>query len=81
MLPVETTIDSAGRIVVPKALREALGLTAGSTVDMTIYGGGIQLVPVSRTARLIEETGALVAHSETIVTDEMIFSAIDAGRR
>lgn len=29
VLPVETTIDSLGRIVVPKVLRDAVGLTPG----------------------------------------------------
>ena len=31
---METTIDSAGRIVVPKPLRDALGLTPGTTLDV-----------------------------------------------
>src|SRR5262249_60197253 len=45
LLPVKATIDSLGRIVVPKPLRDALGLTAGSTVDISRYGAGLQLVP------------------------------------
>ena len=39
---MKTTIDSIGRIVVPKALRDALGLRAGSTVDISRYGAGLQ---------------------------------------
>ncbi len=35
LLPMEVTVDSVGRVVVPKALREALGLRAGSKVDIT----------------------------------------------
>lgn len=78
---MQTTIDAAGRIVVPKALRDAVGLTPGSTVDISLYGAGLQLVPGGRTARLVEEDGRLVAVSDTVVTDEMVFALIDAGRR
>jgi AbrB family looped-hinge helix DNA binding protein len=31
---MEVRIDDVGRIVVPKPLRDALGLVAGSTVDI-----------------------------------------------
>jgi AbrB family looped-hinge helix DNA binding protein len=78
---MHTTIDAAGRVVVPKALRDALGLTAGTTLDISIYGDGLQVVPGGRTARLRRVAGRLVAESETVVTDDMVFAALDAGRR
>jgi AbrB family looped-hinge helix DNA binding protein len=78
---METTIDSVGRIVVPKPLRDALGLLPGSTVDISRYGGGLQLVPTGRTARLVHEAGALVATGETVIDDDVVFGLIDAGRR
>lgn len=78
---METTIDAVGRIVVPKPLREALGLVAGSTVDISRYGAGLQLVPTGRTARLVEEGGALVATGETMIDDDVVFGLIDTGRR
>lgn len=81
VLPVKTTIDRLGRIVVPKALRDALGLTPGSTVDVSRYGAGLQLIPAGRTARLVEVDGALVADSSTPVTDDDVFGLLDSGRR
>ncbi|MCU1671846.1 MAG: putative transcriptional regulator [Blastococcus sp.] len=78
---METTIDSLGRIVVPKALRDALGLVPGMTVDVSRYGAGLQLVSAGRTARLVEVEGALVAESETPVTDDVVFGLLDSGRR
>jgi AbrB family looped-hinge helix DNA binding protein len=51
---MKTTIDAAGRIVVPKPLRDALALTAGMTVDISQYGSGLQIVPAGRTGRLVE---------------------------
>ena len=80
-MPVETTIDSVGRIVVPKALRDALGLRPGSTVDISRYGEGLQLVPVGRTARLVEEDGVLVATGDGTIDDDVVFGLIDQGRR
>ncbi|SNR45816.1 AbrB/MazE/SpoVT family DNA-binding domain-containing protein [Blastococcus mobilis] len=78
---METTIDSLGRIVVPKALRDALGLTPGTTVDLSRYGAGLQLVPAGRTARLTEIDGVLAAESSTPITDDVVFGLLDSGRR
>lgn len=65
----------------PKPLRDALGLRAGSTVDVSRYGAGLQLVPTGRTARLVDESGTLVVTGNTEIDDDDVFGLIDAGRR
>lgn len=40
---MEATIDSGGRLLLPKALRDALGLAPGSTVDVSRYGSGLHI--------------------------------------
>src|SRR6266704_1860550 len=77
---MEAVIDQAGRVVLPKPIRDALGLLPGTKVDITPYGAGAQLLPAGRTARLVEEDGVLVADAETPVDDDMVFALIDAGR-
>ncbi len=78
---MKTTMDSVGRIVVPKQLRDALGLTPGSTVDISRYGAGLQLLATGRTARLVDESGVLVATGDAAIDDDIVFGLIDAGRR
>jgi AbrB family looped-hinge helix DNA binding protein len=78
---MEAVIDQAGRVVLPKPIRDALGLLPGTKVDITAYGAGAQLVPTGRTARLVDEDGVLVAASETEVDDSVLFALIDAGRK
>jgi AbrB family looped-hinge helix DNA binding protein len=78
---METIIDQAGRVVLPKPIRDALGLLPGTRVDITPYGAGAQILPAGRTARLVEEDGVLVAVSETPVDDDVVFALIDAGRK
>ena len=58
---MKTTIDSAGRLVVPKVLRDRLGLTPGSTVDVSPYGAGLHLVAASPTAPVRPIPGPTVA--------------------
>lgn len=79
---MKATIDAAGRILLPKALRDALGLTPGSRVDVSAYGSGVQITPAGRTARLrTAADGGLVAESDTTVSDDLLTSLIDEGRR
>jgi AbrB family looped-hinge helix DNA binding protein len=78
---MKAAVDSVRRVVVPKPLREMLGLHAGSTVDISRYGAGLQLVPTGRVARLTEEDGVLVATGETTIDDEVVFGLVDAERR
>ena len=78
---MQATIDAVGRLVVPKLLRDELGLAAGSTVDISRYGAGLQLTPVGRTAQLVEAAGVLVATSVTPIDDDTMFGLIEAGRR
>lgn len=74
-------VDSVGRIVVPKPLRESLRLAPGTKVNITAYGSGLYLVPIGRTARLVKEDGRWVAESDTEITDDDIFGLLDSIRR
>lgn len=78
---MKVTVDALGRIVVPKSLRDALGLRPGTTVDVTRYGSGLALLPSGRTAQLVEEDGVLVATGDTTIDDDDVFALIDSGRR
>ena len=69
-------------MLLPKALRDAIGLTPGSVVDISAYGGGLTVIPGGRTARVERnEDGFLVAYGSTEVTDDDVFALIDAGRK
>lgn len=78
---MKAKLDSVGRLVIPKPLRDALGLDVGSAVDISRYGEGLQLIPAGRTARLVDESGVLVATGETQIDDDVVFGLIDSGRR
>ncbi len=74
---MEAVIDSGGRILVPKQLRDALGLTPGSTVDISAYGPGLQIVPGGRSARLVRnKDGRLVANVPHGAPPEQLLAAI-----
>ena len=78
---METTIDAMGRIVVPKQLRDSLGMQPGTIVDVSAYGAGLQVLPAGRTARIVQVDGRTVAESDTPVTDDIVFGLIDSLRR
>ena len=40
------TISSKYQVVIPKEIRESIGLTAGTTLEVINYGTRIELVPI-----------------------------------
>ena len=54
------TIDKAGRVVIPKPIREELHLEAGDTLELANSGEQITLRPVRGTTPLTKEKGVWV---------------------
>lgn len=57
------TIDRAGRIVVPKALRERFGLYPGTELDIEAADDGLHLRARNSGPAFIEKDGVLVHHA------------------
>ena len=58
---MKTTIDGAGRVIVPKKIREAAQLEAGSEIDVRIENGVIQLEPIAAPVKFKKRGHLLVA--------------------
>jgi AbrB family looped-hinge helix DNA binding protein len=56
---IATTIDSAGRIVIPKAIRERAGLYAGARVEVSVDDEGIRIA-AQVSPPLLERRGRLL---------------------
>ena len=61
---MRTTIDSAGRVVIPKAVREAAGLEAGAEVEVEFRDGRIELEPATVPMRLVKRTRGATIEAE-----------------
>jgi AbrB family looped-hinge helix DNA binding protein len=57
------TLDKAGRIVIPKPLREELHLEPGDALEMESAGEQITLRPVRGTGPLTKEHGVWIFHT------------------
>ena len=58
---MRTTIDKAGRVVIPAPIRERAGLVAGSELEITEDERGIRLERVAAGPRLVKVGRRLVA--------------------
>ncbi len=81
---MRTTIDRAGRVVVPKHLREELGLTGGTEIEIDVVDGRIEIEPVTSHIRLERKRGRLVAASDRempVLTAEDVRAVVEKLRR
>lgn len=66
---MRTTIDKAGRLVVPKQLRDRLGIEPGAHLDMVEDGAGLRIDLVT-SEKVLEVDGHLLIEGEAPVSDE-----------
>ena len=62
---MRTTIDAAGRVVIPKSLRDAIGLGDGGDVEIELIDGALVVSPPTVRKRVEQRDGRVV-----IVADE-----------
>jgi AbrB family looped-hinge helix DNA binding protein len=82
---MRTTIDKAGRIVVPKAMRDELGLNGGTEVEISLVDGHIEIesAPVRMWLERNEQ-GYLVAKTDRPMpplTQELVRETLEKIRR
>ena len=53
------TVDRIGRLVIPKALRTALGITPETQLELIADGAGLRIEPVRRSQRSIDTRDGL----------------------
>lgn len=90
------TIDGAGRVVIPKALRERAGLFPGTRIDFTFHDGVVEVRLADQDADQVEweeyrgihwpvPSGATLSddHARALlesVRDERLEQVLDGGR-
>ncbi len=78
-----TSMDSAGRVVLPKAARDRAGLRPGAELEVRVIDGRIELEP-ARARVTIEKQGAfwvaVPAEGVPVLTQEDVDATVDAIR-
>lgn len=83
-LAMRTAIDAAGRLVVPKALRDLMGLRAGQGVTMEVRDGRLEVEPAVVPMRLEDGPDGVrgVADDELpVLTAEQVRASLERTRR
>jgi AbrB family looped-hinge helix DNA binding protein len=75
------TIDKAGRIVLPKPLRDKLQLQAGDSLEIEASGEEITLRPVRAKARMQRVDGMWVVTYGEPIPENMVEDTIEGVRR
>jgi AbrB family looped-hinge helix DNA binding protein len=81
---MRATIDGGGRVVVPKAVRERLGLQPGSAIELIERDGWIEIGPAVTPMTLVGDGDNVVANTDRempILTAEQVRKVVEQTRR
>jgi AbrB family looped-hinge helix DNA binding protein len=78
---MKVSIDRAGRVVVPKPMRDQLGLSPETLLDIEVVDGRLEISARRREPRILEgPNGPVVASTGTLISDDDVRSALEAAR-
>jgi AbrB family looped-hinge helix DNA binding protein len=77
---MRSTIDAAGRLVIPKVLRDRLGLRPGA-VEVVADGAALRVEPVSGSGLETRGNRIVIPSSGVVIGDDDIRSLRDADQK
>lgn len=78
---MRATIDKAGRLVIPKQLRDEIGLQPGE-VEVSAYGAGLRVEPLLGDEGLGSNGGRPVIPATGVAIDDTLVRSLrDAGQK
>ena len=81
---MKSTIDGAGRVVIPKEIRDRLGLDRGRPVELRGRGGHVEIQPAATPMTLVRRPGGVAAvpeHELPELTDDLVRETLEHVRR
>ncbi len=81
---MRSTIDGGGRVVIPKSIREHLGLAPGTVVEVAEHEGHVEIAAAEAPIHLRAVNGVLVATStddHPPLTDDIVRETLERTRR
>jgi AbrB family looped-hinge helix DNA binding protein len=78
---MQVAIDPAGRVVIPKPLREQLGFSPGTPLEVDVVDGHLEISTPHEPLELVEGPhGPSLAATGTPITDEDVRRTLEAVR-
>jgi AbrB family looped-hinge helix DNA binding protein len=81
---MRASVDAAGRILIPRDMRERLGIRRGRPLEIRERDGRIEIEPTSTSMTLVRRSGGAVAvPGEKLppLTDELVRDTLERTRR
>lgn len=81
---MKTAIDAAGRLIVPKALRDELGLVPGQELEIRARDGALVIEPLPTPVTLVRRGKRWVAKPDAALpelTQDEVRAALEGSRR
>jgi AbrB family looped-hinge helix DNA binding protein len=74
---MKSTIDKAGRVVIPKKIREAAGIEPGMELDVRLCEGRIEIEPAAVPVTLVRRPGGMLVAVPTIPVDTLPYEVVE----